>query len=494
MRLIVKTIFVFSAFLFSSSVFADWVYTSQHLGRLTVDDSDIFNGSCNNKMIDAGGVAYRLDNMGSNGSNIVFHCYINREDPCPDPQETWDQATQQCVGDPCFEKAGQTVTTTQTVDITLGSLPFDNYIQNHSQANVAGCHANLTGAGKCYGMGGSSAICEWIFTYSGDPANGGAGVTPSEVPATAVTDATQNTTQSFTPPPTTQDNGDGTTTTTETETIVEKNNEGVVVKNGSVTNTITYDSGTDTTTVSESVTITDIATGITTTTTTETITNIEGEVMEVTITSTDNGPPTTTETFTPSGNTTGQPGGGSGSGGGSGTSTTTTTTTTDGDGNTTESYSTTDGDIETDSQGNHAGGGKGCNAEPYCDGDAILCAILYQEWIARCEGSTEGLEDGLANGLARYQDTQGQPLTDESGVLSSVHTDNKDMSLAMLDLQNATGGRNASCPSPRSLSLSFGDSEFDYTFMCDFATQAGDLVFLLALMSSSGLVLWRLSG
>lgn len=82
--------------------------------------------------------------------------------------------------------------------------------------------------------------------------------------------------------------------------------------------------------------------------------------------------------------------------------------------------------------GNNAGGGGTCVAPPFCSGDSILCASLYQTWESRCAverlgtvlnpappGSGDyGPEYGAGDAWAAPGDENG-PELDDSGWLGA---------------------------------------------------------------------------
>lgn len=81
------------------------------------------------------------------------------------------------------------------------------------------------------------------------------------------------------------------------------------------------------------------------------------------------------------------------------TGSTTTTTTTISTNNTTgETISTVTGsssDSQPDENNNTASGGQSCSVNPLCSGDAIQCAMLYQQWKTRCAINELKKEQGV---------------------------------------------------------------------------------------------------
>ncbi len=65
--------------------------------------------------------------------------------------------------------------------------------------------------------------------------------------------------------------------------------------------------------------------------------------------------------------------------------------------NGTSSTTTSETTVVETSEPKTAGGGASCDVAPTCEGDAIACATLYQQWETRC--AVEGLDGGSDQGL-----------------------------------------------------------------------------------------------
>jgi len=156
-----------------------------------------------------------------------------------------------------------------------------------------------------------------------------------------------------------------------------------------------------------------------------------------------------------------------------------------------------DDDIEGDTSG-----GDSCSTPPVCSHDAIQCAILRDTWKNRCNTDKEVGDindcsrpdytckgDPIACAVLRIQrneycigknldelnaeilldqamddlvNSYGNPLTTESGVLTSFLGEDNDVSNTLSDVFNTSKPYTSACPPPRALSLSIGDAEFNY--------------------------------
>lgn len=125
-----------------------------------------------------------------------------------------------------------------------------------------------------------------------------------------------------------------------------------------------------------------------------------------------------------------------------------------------------DGEDEEEGEGS-ASGGEGCDAEPECSGDTIMCAVLQQQWFARCP-------------VEVTQDDVDEQLGDNESV-SSSETDMSDA----LD-ENLIVGSTGVCPAPPVISLPFGGSvEITViTWFCALAEKIAPLIMIAAYMAA----------
>ncbi|MCO1336121.1 hypothetical protein MO867_17455 [Microbulbifer sp. OS29] len=187
--------------------------------------------------------------------------------------------------------------------------------------------------------------------------------------------------------------------------------------------------------------------------------------------------------------------------------TTTTTTDTDADGNTTISGTTSETETE---KSNHASGGGTCDAAPSCNGDAIACAILSQQWLTRCDSNTEYADSDCslqptcegdplmcASLINDWQDRcaleradsdaddhfaqngfkTAEQYAEDGGILGTGdETDLSDMADGVFNSRSGVGG---SCPQPIPIDAGdFGQYEIALDPFCDFAESIYWLVLL----------------
>jgi hypothetical protein len=121
-----------------------------------------------------------------------------------------------------------------------------------------------------------------------------------------------------------------------------------------------------------------------------------------------------------------------------------------------------DGEEEEEGEG-EASGGEGCDAPPSCSGDAVLCAVLHQEWLTRCPAEVTNAQI----------DAQ---LGDNPVIPSTEH----DMSSALS--QTLVVGSGGECPAPTTVTLPGGSQiEIDViTWFCSLAERIAPLVMVMA--------------
>ncbi len=136
-----------------------------------------------------------------------------------------------------------------------------------------------------------------------------------------------------------------------------------------------------------------------------------------------------------------------------------------------------------------------CGSPPICSGDPINCAILSEQHLARCameEGDTVSGEkinqdfDGFTTDLTAEE---GSILTDEDGVLTEFDEGedvSSDFQTQVLDRTSPLGS--GSCPTPADVTTSFGSRQFDYSHICNGLSQANPLFLLLAFVFAARIV------
>lgn len=114
-----------------------------------------------------------------------------------------------------------------------------------------------------------------------------------------------------------------------------------------------------------------------------------------------------------------------------------------------------------------ATGGEGCSAPPSCSGDAILCASLKQQWLARCPAAVTDAEIGA---LLGPNDAIGSADTDLSAALSETRI----------------VGSVGECPAAPSVTFPvYGTIELPFiTWMCAYAVRLSPFVMMMAYMSA----------
>jgi len=203
--------------------------------------------------------------------------------------------------------------------------------------------------------------------------------------------------------------------------------------------------------------------------------------------------------------------------------TNTSTTVNNGTGEVSETQTESDSE-DTEST---ASGGSTCNAAPVCDGDAIQCAILNQQYLDRCNDSYESsaldscgsfeckgdaiqcaslkfqnkqycdikeqldsdlLSSSLADGLNDFIDNYDDPsgTVDSDGFLTSLDADQINVADS-LDLGSiiSTDSNSGSCPPPETISLSKLNFQVSFQPFCDLATILRPFVLLLFSFMSS---------
>lgn len=191
----------------------------------------------------------------------------------------------------------------------------------------------------------------------------------------------------------------------------------------------------------------------------------------------------------------------------------------DTNGNQTTSVSgSSTGNAEGEEEQSGVSGGGDCSAQPACQGDAVQCAILIQQWKTRCNvghsaddignscGSTyqcsgdpiqcahnkylhdreceaqsaiSGLDQTIDGAMTGLETEYGEPATGENGVLQSLHEPENDLSSVMDGVINTAKPYSASCPAPRTVNMSIADFQVSYQPFCDLATDLSTLVRLL---------------
>lgn len=122
-----------------------------------------------------------------------------------------------------------------------------------------------------------------------------------------------------------------------------------------------------------------------------------------------------------------------------------------------------------------ASGGETCAAAPVCDGDAIACAILAQEWKARCP---EAVTEAQAKGVTGDHET--------------IPSEELDMSTALSETLVSAGG--GECPSPPVINLPvFGSVTITViTWFCALAAKIAVLVMMSAYVAAAFIVAGRM--
>lgn len=174
------------------------------------------------------------------------------------------------------------------------------------------------------------------------------------------------------------------------------------------------------------------------------------------------------------------------------TTTTDTSVTDNGDGTTTTTTTGTSttgsGQEQQPEDNNSASGGSECDSPPVCDGDAIQCAILQQQWDTRCHsdyevsGSSDCSTDLSCSGdpiqcaILAQQRQQNCNLTGtiteadldlDSASATSELAETVDLE-STIDIESifTDPGTSASCPSPTAINLTPGTFYFDYSPFC----------------------------
>ena len=264
--------------------------------------------------------------------------------------------------------------------------------------NLGGCQATIgNDVGNCSptfdATGGSSVLtgfsCTGTVTFTGANSNSNdtAASTPENSnPMEPPFDNRPMSEDTQTNGPTTTTNSDGSQTTTTETTTTQTTGPGA---SSDAPNTVTEQNGTTTTTTTNTNTTTTMPDG--STTTTDTTTQTTNQAPTVTVVVNNNG--NVTSESDPGGTSTGSE---------------TTTTSTDGNGDTTTTTTTTGGGIgngsgsgngdgeeggedEEEGEGSVEGGGD-CMQPPVCEGDAIACAILQQQFLSRCVSEDQLLD------------------------------------------------------------------------------------------------------
>lgn len=245
--------------------------------------------------------------------------------------------------------------------------------------------------------------------------------------------------------------------------------------------------------------------GSTTTTTSRSWEESDGSIVKETVKETINpdGSKTTEKTITRD-----SPNGSS--------ATTTVKSQTDSQGNTT--ISGTSSEKQTEKEGSVSGGNT-CDVAPSCNGDAVLCAVVHQQWLTRCDKNTEYADSDcssqpmckgdvlLCAGLInQWQDrcsmqnapTDAQKFFEdrgfktaeqynaEGGILESVDNDVSSLANSVLSSRSAVVG---SCPADISFTAgAFGDFSLSLEPFCMLAEEIYWLVILSAYMTASFII------
>lgn len=101
-------------------------------------------------------------------------------------------------------------------------------------------------------------------------------------------------------------------------------------------------------------------------------------------------------------------------------------------------------------------GGEGCDVTPTCEGDVIECAIFIQTWRGRCDGGIdEFVESDISSQISGLGvDTLRAPDEDLTGTLTGIFT---------------VGASASTCPADLPLSLSSGTVSLSFGPVCDVA-------------------------
>lgn len=388
-----------------------------------------------------------------------------------------DPVTGECVAaqNLCEDKAGETFTSNAPLAV-LGSTAYST---NGASGNLpqtacnSGCEASLS---QYYSIGSGSL--QGVYTYSGEECSGsgsgsgsgGSGGGTGSPPPDIIDDPAQQ------PDP------------TKSSSSTQNSPDGTKTDNSSSTTKVNHPDGGDIeTTVDTKKTTSPDGSSTTDTTTTTKTTDKDGN--ETTTVRTD------TETCDSAGQC----------------STATTYTGT-----------STSNEDETDTSDSAVAGGESCDAMPACEGDAIQCATLRQQWQTRCnsdyvsdaigdgcsssfqcEGdpiacalnlyqhnnacaiqeqlTSQTIEEAIDNGLDSLEDDLGGSVLDDEGKLIGFDEEidiSEEVDLSSVFNQSSSRG-GGSCPEAQSISLSFGSYEVQFEPLCDLATQVAPLIVLI---------------
>lgn len=178
--------------------------------------------------------------------------------------------------------------------------------------------------------------------------------------------------------------------------------------------------------------------------------------------------------------------------------TTTTTTTTSADGTTSTSTSTSSGPPKNEISDyclanptaavcakSEASGGGDCSNAPTCQGDAIQCAILRQQWENRC--SSKSIEDALGKG-SQQAEALAQVGTDSMignpADLTSI-TETLDVSGQISQQKFLAGG----CIADETISLPYGQSlTIPFSSLCPYLEIFGNIMVIVAMLAAARIV------
>lgn len=121
-----------------------------------------------------------------------------------------------------------------------------------------------------------------------------------------------------------------------------------------------------------------------------------------------------------------------------------------------------DGDDEAEGEGS-ASGGEGCEAPPSCSGDPVMCAVLQQEWLARCPAVVTN-----------------EQVDSQIGENPTIPSSETDMSGAISE--TVLVGSSGECPAPTTVTLP-GGSQIQIeviTWFCSLAERIAPLVMVMA--------------
>lgn len=123
-------------------------------------------------------------------------------------------------------------------------------------------------------------------------------------------------------------------------------------------------------------------------------------------------------------------------------------------------------------------GGDTCDDAPSCDGDAIDCAVLKQDWQIRCEARNQAKVDPLG--------VEGMNIVSGSDPLASQFpTMNNGQTVDLSTKLNHTEIYAASCPPPAVFSLQGHSFSIDYGPLCHFGEIIGQIAVIFSTMGAA---------